>query len=187
MPAPNSSARSRAAPPAARRQGRRGSAEGPQKKAAASARGQRRRQSPQEAARTRPQGHRRRIAGKAEIQPLHFINRAPSGDDACRTANVSICPAQDFHLNKPSKTTPSLPSKAELLAFIGERPGKVGTREIARAFGLKNAAARRPQAHCCASSPTKAQSRSGARSCIMPARCRRPCSPTSPRATPTAT
>ena len=43
-------------------------------------------------------------------------------------------------MNKPSKTTPSFPSKAELLAFIRERPGKVGTREIARAFGLKNAA-----------------------------------------------
>ncbi len=41
-------------------------------------------------------------------------------------------------MNKPKKT-PSLPSKAELLAFIRERPGKVGTREIARAFGLKNA------------------------------------------------
>lgn len=34
--------------------------------------------------------------------------------------------------------TPSLPSKAELLAFIAERPGKSGTREIARAFNLKN-------------------------------------------------
>jgi len=41
-------------------------------------------------------------------------------------------------LNKQSRT-PSLPSKADILAFIGERPGKVGTREIARAFGLKNA------------------------------------------------
>jgi len=41
-------------------------------------------------------------------------------------------------LNKPSKKPPSLPSKADILAFIGERPGKVGTREIARAFGLKN-------------------------------------------------
>src|SRR4029079_9484359 len=30
------------------------------------------------------------------------------------------------------------PSKAEILAFIGERPGKIGTREIARAFNLKN-------------------------------------------------
>jgi ribonuclease R len=42
-------------------------------------------------------------------------------------------------LNKQTKKTPTLPSKADLLAFIRERPGKVGTREIARAFGLKNA------------------------------------------------
>jgi ribonuclease R len=31
------------------------------------------------------------------------------------------------------------PSKDDILAFIGEQPGKVGTRELARAFGLKNA------------------------------------------------
>jgi ribonuclease R len=31
-----------------------------------------------------------------------------------------------------------LPSKEELIAFIRERSGKVGTREIARAFGAKN-------------------------------------------------
>src|SRR6204780_1460235 len=36
------------------------------------------------------------------------------------------------------KRTP-LPSREELLAFIRERSGKVGTREIARAFGAKNA------------------------------------------------
>jgi len=42
-------------------------------------------------------------------------------------------------LNKQSKKTPLLPSKADILAFIGNKPGKVGTREIARAFGLKNA------------------------------------------------
>jgi ribonuclease R len=30
------------------------------------------------------------------------------------------------------------PTKDEILAFIGQRPGKVGTREIARAFNLKN-------------------------------------------------
>jgi ribonuclease R len=42
-------------------------------------------------------------------------------------------------LNKPAKNSASLPSKADLLAFIRQRPGKVGTREIARAFGLKNA------------------------------------------------
>jgi ribonuclease R len=34
---------------------------------------------------------------------------------------------------------PSLPSRDELLAFIRERSGNVGTREIARAFGAKNA------------------------------------------------
>jgi ribonuclease R len=39
-----------------------------------------------------------------------------------------------------TKTNPtSLPSKADILAFIRERHGEVGTREIARAFGLKNA------------------------------------------------
>src|ERR1700752_4299404 len=42
-------------------------------------------------------------------------------------------------LNKPTTKTSSLPSKADLIAFIGRQPGKVGTREIARAFGLKNA------------------------------------------------
>jgi ribonuclease R len=33
----------------------------------------------------------------------------------------------------------ALPSREELLAFIGERSGQVGIREIARAFGAKNA------------------------------------------------
>ncbi|HMA73844.1 MAG TPA: ribonuclease R [Xanthobacteraceae bacterium] len=33
----------------------------------------------------------------------------------------------------------ALPSKEELLALIGKEAGKVGTREIARTFGLKNA------------------------------------------------
>jgi ribonuclease R len=41
-------------------------------------------------------------------------------------------------LAKRSQTTATFPSKDEILAFIGERPGKVGVREIARAFGLKN-------------------------------------------------
>lgn len=42
-------------------------------------------------------------------------------------------------MNKPPKTTPTLPTKADILAFISAQKGKVGTREIARAFGLKNA------------------------------------------------
>ncbi|MBV8747424.1 MAG: MarR family transcriptional regulator, partial [Xanthobacteraceae bacterium] len=33
---------------------------------------------------------------------------------------------------------PQFPSREDLLAFIGREPGKVGIREIARAFGLKN-------------------------------------------------
>jgi ribonuclease R len=42
-------------------------------------------------------------------------------------------------LSKSTKHSPSsLPSKAELLDFIQQQPGHVGTREIARAFGLKN-------------------------------------------------
>ena len=38
-----------------------------------------------------------------------------------------------------SKKNPQLPSKEALLAFIREQPGKVGVREVARAFNLKNA------------------------------------------------
>jgi len=37
------------------------------------------------------------------------------------------------------KQSPKFPSKEAILEFIGTRPGKIGTREIARAFGLKNA------------------------------------------------
>src|SRR5262245_27483184 len=40
---------------------------------------------------------------------------------------------------KRPHTKPSFPSKDDLLAFIGKAPGKIGTREIARAFSLKNA------------------------------------------------
>jgi ribonuclease R len=40
---------------------------------------------------------------------------------------------------KRPHTNPSLPTKDDLLAFIAKQPGKIGTREIARAFGLKNA------------------------------------------------
>ena len=40
---------------------------------------------------------------------------------------------------RPSTKQAAIPSKDDLLAFIGSQSGKVGTREIARAFGLKNA------------------------------------------------
>jgi ribonuclease R len=39
---------------------------------------------------------------------------------------------------KASPRKPPLPSKDELVAFISGRPGKIGTREIARAFSMKN-------------------------------------------------
>ena len=39
----------------------------------------------------------------------------------------------------PTRTQRSLPSKEDLLHFISEGKGQTGTREIARAFGLKNA------------------------------------------------
>jgi ribonuclease R len=41
--------------------------------------------------------------------------------------------------NERPMKRPTLPSRDELLAFIRERSGKVGAREIARAFGAKNA------------------------------------------------
>ncbi|HWE79336.1 MAG TPA: ribonuclease R, partial [Pseudolabrys sp.] len=42
-------------------------------------------------------------------------------------------------MSKTKSQATALPSKADILAFIRAQPGKVGTREIARAFGLKNA------------------------------------------------
>ncbi len=48
--------------------------------------------------------------------------------------------AQVKSLTKHSHHPAALPSKAEILTFLATKPGKIGTREIARAFGLKNAA-----------------------------------------------
>jgi ribonuclease R len=42
-------------------------------------------------------------------------------------------------LNSPTHKSAPFPSKEDVLAFIAQEPGNVGTREIARAFGLKNA------------------------------------------------
>ena len=42
-------------------------------------------------------------------------------------------------LSPPARLQPAIPSKETLLAFIRERSGNVGTKEVARAFGLKNA------------------------------------------------
>jgi ribonuclease R len=48
-------------------------------------------------------------------------------------------PFLDAYLNSQSRKHIALPSKEDVLAFIGKEAGNVGTREIARAFGLKNA------------------------------------------------
>src|SRR5215470_6264842 len=45
----------------------------------------------------------------------------------------------DVYLNPQFRKHTPLPSKEDVLAFIGKEAGNVGTREIARAFGLKNA------------------------------------------------
>jgi len=47
-------------------------------------------------------------------------------------------PKLDRLLNPSHKSAP-FPSKEDVLAFIAQEAGNVGTREIARAFGLKNA------------------------------------------------
>ena len=42
-------------------------------------------------------------------------------------------------MKKPRTKPPGLPSREDVVAFIGTHKGKAGVREIARAFGLKNA------------------------------------------------
>src|SRR4029453_16704288 len=46
-----------------------------------------------------------------------------------------------FFFKKPAKKPrpTGLPSREDVVAFIGTHKGKAGVREIARAFGLKNA------------------------------------------------
>jgi ribonuclease R len=41
--------------------------------------------------------------------------------------------------SRPATRAGALPTRDEILAFVARQPGKVGTREIARAFGLKGA------------------------------------------------
>ncbi len=41
-------------------------------------------------------------------------------------------------MKHPHKKNAPFPTKDEILAFIGQQPGRIGTRELARAFGLKN-------------------------------------------------
>src|SRR3954464_10716916 len=80
-------------------------------------------------------------------KPQSRRKRLPSRARPSRRPNdfgLAIAPAQPYlsvTLKKPvKKPRPAgLPSREELLAFIGTHKGKAGVREIARAFGLKNA------------------------------------------------
>ena len=78
---------------------------------------------------------------------------------------------------------PAFPSKDDLLAFIGQAPGKIGTREVARAFGLKNAdrATLKRMLRQLADAGLIERRR-----CITPAVCPTSCSATSPPAMPMA-
>src|SRR5262249_25360443 len=56
-------------------------------------------------------------------------------------ARMPARPYLSVILKKPDKKQrpPGLPSREDVVAFIGTHKGKAGMREIARAFGLKNA------------------------------------------------
>jgi ribonuclease R len=56
----------------------------------------------------------------------------------CEPHRTFFAPTRFLTKHRANKS-PSLPSKEELLAFISSQSGTVGTREVARAFGLKNA------------------------------------------------
>src|SRR3984957_5662520 len=71
---------------------------------------------------------------RAPSRRLRLQLRAQPRRPAARPRRPQI---EHFVKRPPSK--PSPPSKQQILAFIGEQAGRVGTREIARAFGLKNA------------------------------------------------
>src|ERR1700730_8018772 len=98
-------------------------------------------------ARVNPSGRRRE---RGALSKRRRKKRAPANGrphasrPRKRPNNFSCCrngpPDQTNEQPKEFKMKHSrLPSREELVAFIRERSGKVGTREIARAFGAKNA------------------------------------------------
>src|SRR3984893_7295873 len=98
-------------------------------------------------ARVNPSGRRRE---RGALSKRRRKKRAPAtarphaSRPRKRPNNFSCCrngpPDQTNEQPKEFKMKHSrLPSREELVAFIRERSGKVGTREIARAFGAKNA------------------------------------------------
>src|SRR5215212_5135675 len=82
----------------------------------------------------KPQNRRRRLRSSPRAKPLRLPNES----------GLAIRPARPYLsgiLKKPrtKRPPPGLPSREDLVAFIGTHKGKAGVREIARAFCLKNA------------------------------------------------
>src|ERR1041385_629522 len=86
---------------------------------------------------SRPRG--RRSPPKRRRRPQSRARRSRRPNEH----GLAAAPARPYLgviLKKPAKKhrPQGLPSREELLAFIGTHKGKAGVREIARAFGLKN-------------------------------------------------
>ena len=73
-------------------------------------------------------------------KPPSRARRSPRPNNA-GLAITPACTYLSVILKKPAKKhrPAGLPSREEVVAFIGTHKGKAGVREIARAFGLKNA------------------------------------------------
>ena len=100
----------------------------------------------QQGRRPKPQPHRaKRKAGRARKAKVRKAraSRRPPDLAGWRQCVPSLSIERDFlaahQFRETHASKPPFPSKDELLAFIAEHPGKVGKREIARAFGMKKA------------------------------------------------
>src|ERR1041385_790472 len=87
---------------------------------------------------SRPRG--RRSPPKRRRRPQSRARRSRRPNEH----GLAAAPARPYLgviLKKPAKKhrPQGLPSREELVAFVGTHKGKAGVREIARAFGLKNA------------------------------------------------
>src|SRR5262249_48150258 len=87
--------------------------------------------------RRRPRKSRRRRRSRSR-RKRRLPSRDAPGNPARRSPYVPQRHLDDF-LAAHHRNQRGFPSKDDLIAFVSTQPGKVGTREIARAFGLKNA------------------------------------------------
>ncbi len=119
-----------------------------------------------------PQDRRARLPPSDALARRPRSPKYPTSESAFRRMNFIVTTPASSHAVSLHATTSS-PSSAT-------HTGKVGMREIARAFGLKNADRADAQAHAARARRRRHGRAAGARSCITPAPCPRSCSPTSP-------